>query len=220
MQTSETPAIKNEIRYCADLGLWATDRDVKKSCKWKTPFCKNCYNWKLFRVFKGMVTKDVRNEIFWSDLDGGKFKEYFATKRKGSKNRFRFQTRGETFANESDVFKVLNILEENSDVVFWIPTRAWRNPELKTLIEDYIMPLPNARVMASMDPTNTPEEWAYLKASKWSTMFYGDDNMVKNPNGDFSYLCGKTFFKETGSCATCQEGCFSEKRVDVHLKQH
>lgn len=213
--------LKNEMRYCKDLGMWATDRDIKQSCKWRTPFCKHCYNNKLFKVYKDMVTKDVRNEDFWVNLDGKTFNDLFSKKRTGlTMERFRFQTRGETFATANDVYRVADILEFNKDLVFWIPTRAWRNPELKALIEITIMLYPNARVLASMDPTNTADEWADLKASGWSTMFYGDNDMIRNPNGDLSHLCSKTFFGEKGACATCKDGCFSKKRVDVHLKQH
>lgn len=213
--------MKNEMRYCKDLGMWATDRDIKKSCNWRTPFCKNCYNMKLFKVYKNMVTKDVRNEDFWAALDGDMFSTMFAKKRTGlTMERFRFQTRGETFAEVSDVDKVVDILEKNQNIVFWIPTRAWRNPELKSLIETKIFPLKNARVLASLDPTNTKAEWKMVKEDGWSTMFYGDNDMVKNPNGDFSHLCSKTFFGEKAACATCKGGCFEEKRVDIHMKQH
>ena len=217
----EKKIMKNEIRYCADLGMWATDRDILKSCNWKTPFCKNCYNWKLFSLYKDMKTKDVRNEEFWAELDGKGFKKYFGGKRSGATlKRFRFQTRGETFATVSDIHKVVDILEKNSNILFWIPTRAWRNEEMKALIEKHIFPLKNARVHASMDPTNTDKEWADVKSDGWSTMFYGDNDMIRNPNGDLSYLCDKTFFGEKGACATCKGGCFSEKRVDVHMKKH
>jgi len=213
--------MKNEIRYCEDIGMWVTDRDIQKTCKWRTPFCSNCYNHKLYNIFKNMKTKDVRNEEFWADLDGDKFKKAFKGKRKGvTLKRFRFQTRGETFSSPKDVFKVLDILAKNEDVIFWIPTRAWRDSEMKTLIETYIFPLKNARVQASMDPTNTPEEWAKVKKHGWSTLFYGENDMIRNPNGDLMKLCSKTFFEEKSACATCKDACFSEKRNDTHLKQH
>jgi len=221
MKITTKTTLKNEIRYCEDLGMWATDRDIQKSCNWKTPFCKHCYNWKLFPIFKNMKTKDVRNEVFWNDLNGEKFKKYFSGKRTGlTLERVRFQTRGETFAEPSDVFKVLDILEKNENTIFWIPTRAWRNADMKDLIETHIFPLKNARVQASLDPTNTADEWSNLKSSGWSTLFYGDNDMIKNPNGDLMQLCSKTFFDEKGACATCKNACFSEKRTDTHLKQH
>lgn len=220
-ETNAPAKIKNEIRYCEDIGMWATDRDIHKSCNWRTPFCANCYNWKLFPIFKDMATKDVRNEVFWANLNGDNFIKYFGGKRKGvTLKRFRFQTRGETFAVASDVLKVASIIKKNESILFWLPTRAWRNANLKSLIERHILPLKNARVHASMDPTNSDKEWADVKASGWSTMFYGDNEMIRNPNGDLSVLCSKTFFDEKAACATCKEGCFSDKRVDVHLKQH
>ena len=210
---------KSEIRYCQDIDMIATDRPIKKTCQWRTPFCANCYNHKLYKVFKGMHDKDVRNENYWWELDSTRLKSDLK-RRKLTNNRFRFQTRGETFSNVYDFWKVYEIVKYTPDTEFWIPTRAWRNAELKGLIEKHMFKLSNAHVLASVDPTNTPEEWTELKASGWSTMFYGDNNMIKNPNGDYMRLCSKTFFDEKGACGSCKDGCFSDKRVDVHLKQH
>ena len=83
------------------------------------------------------------------------------------------------------------------------------------------MPLSNAFVMASLDPSNSPSEWKSLKESGWSTMFFGDNEARFTPNGDPLHMCKKTWFKMKGVCGKkCQNGCFSSKRVDVHLKQH
>ena len=77
------------------------------------------------------------------------------------------------------------------------------------------MPLRNARVQASIDPSNDELEIELLKADGWSTMFYGDDTAT-----DKGFKCPKTWNKAKGHCAVCEKGCFSEKRTDVHLKQH
>jgi len=213
--------MKSEIRYCKDIGMWATDRDTTVSCKWRTSFCRNCFNHKLFKVYKNMSTKDVRNEVYWEQLDGVSFRDDFSKKRKGlTLKRFRFQTRGETFATVDDVYKVFGIIWNNPEIDFWIPTRAWRNEELEMLINGMIMTLDNAFVHASLDPSNSTEEWEFVKSRGWSTMFYGDNDMIRTPNGDVPYLCDKTFFGEKGACATCKDGCFSTKRVDVHMKKH
>lgn len=212
--------IAAEIRYCEDIAMWSSDRSIKESCNWRTSFCKHCYNHKLAKVFKGIPGKDIRNEAYWAILDGERLKKDLSKKRKGDKSRFRFQTRGETFANPSDVLKVRDILLKNPETVFWIPTRAWRNVGMRDMIQVMIMSLPNARVQASMDPSNTAREWEVVKAAGWSTMFYGDNDMIRNPNGDLSHLCEKTFFGIKGACGDCKDGCFSKDRVDVHLKQH
>jgi len=78
------------------------------------------------------------------------------------------------------------------------------------------MTVPNARVLASLDPSNTPEEIADI-SGKWSTMFFGDDTPEAMSN---RYACPKTHHHATGHCAKCLKGCFGKGRVDVHLKQH
>ena len=156
-----------------------------------------------------------------SGVDGSPLHTKFLKRKKHQTSRFRFQTRGETFSVKQDVFKVKEILETNPDTVFWIPTRGWRNPLMKRLIEKEIFPIANARVLASTDRTNFPEEWKDLKDSNWSTMYFGDDHQKITPNGDKHFLCPKTHKKLKGHCAICKAGCFrNNKRVDVHLKQH
>lgn len=215
----EKNQVKSEIRFCADIGMYASDRSIKESCKWRTPFCVHCYNHKLAKVFKGIAGKDIRNERFWDTLDGKQFKQIMSRKRKSVK-RFRFQTRGETFATMTDMWKVYDIVSKNPEIKFWIPTRAWRNPELRFMIEKWIMTLPNAYVQASLDPTNTKEEMESLKSSGWSTMTYGIEDSYMTPLGDVFHRCKKTHMDIKGHCANCSNGCFSDKRVDVLLKQH
>ena len=212
--------MKDETRFCKDIGMRVTDRSRKKTCVWKTDACKDCYNEKLEKVYKKMLTKDIRNDAFWNALNGSELKSILSRKRHQT-SRFRFQTRGETFSVKQDVFKVKEILESNPDTVFWIPTRGWRNPLMKRLIEKEIFPLSNARVLASTDVTNSSEEWKDLKDTNWSTMYFGDDHQKITPNGDKHFLCPKTHKGLKGHCAICKAGCFrNNKRVDVHLKAH
>ena len=42
------------------------------------------------------------------------------------------------------------------------------------------MPLPNIAVNASLDPSNTKDEWQSLIDSNWNIMFFGDD-MIEDP---------------------------------------
>ena len=150
-----------EIRYCEDIGQWAIDRKISTSCVWKTEFCdKTCYNNKLFDIYPAMHGKDDRNENQWKTITGEQFKTVFNRKKKGIKNRFRFMTRGECFDTVESIHKVHDILVNNPDTQFWIITRAWRDAfigdgEVLAAINTLIKPLQNARLQASLDPSNT-----------------------------------------------------------------
>ena len=80
----------------------------------------------------------------------------------------------------------------------------------------------NVRILASVDPTTTQEEWESLTADGWSTMFFGDNAMRVTPAGNKMFMCPKTHgAKVKGACEVCKRGCFrADKRVDVHLNQH
>jgi len=113
----------------------------------------------------------------------------------------------------------------NPDQLWWIPTRAWRNPRLKVLIEKELMPLDNCAVNASFDPSNTDDEWKMMQDSDWNIMFYGDDALTIDPvYGKRMFKCPKTWKKMTGHCDTCKAGCFAQKTIGrtqiVHLSQH
>jgi len=203
------------IRFCQDIGLWALDRPVS-SCLHRTRFCAaHCYNRKLYRLYPAMKTRDQKNETYWQGLTGQALGQDLKRKRKGPNGRLRLCTRGEPFSTEQDVLKVLEILRANRRVLLWIPTRAWRNKALRNMIEQHVLPEKNARVLASIDPSNTQQEIEGLRASGWSTMFFGD-----NTERTGSYRCPKTWQGRKGACSTCQAGCFSASRVDVHLKTH
>ena len=212
--------MESEIRYCADIDMFVTDRPRKETCHWRTEACKDCYNEKLEKLYPAMLVKDKRNETYWNFLNGAEMNKVLGNKKKQTK-RFRFQTRGETFSSLTDVFKIREILETNPDTLFWIPTRAWRNPLLKMLIEQNIFSLSNARTLASTDIYTKMSEWQDLKNTEWSTMFFGDDSKTKTPIGDKHFLCPKTHKKLKGHCSICKAGCFrKDKIVNVHLKQH
>jgi len=161
-----------------------------------------------------MRQKDIRNEIFWNRLNGKTFKESMKRKRRPT-GRFRFCSRGEPFMNIIDVYRIRDILIENQNILFWIPTRAWRDENLRRLLIDRIQPLENHRMMMSIDPSNSKEEIEKLKEDGFSTMYFGDNSDIED-----RILCQKTWNKEDGYCQICNEGCFSEERVDVHLKRH
>lgn len=181
----------------------------------RTEFCqRNCYNKKLYRIYPNMKSKDLRNERFWSTLTGTMFKTFIERKRKPT-NRFRFCSRGDSFPTISDVDRMRNILLVNEDILFWIPTRAWRDNTLRRKLIKEIMPLENHRMMASIDPSNTEDEIKGLQKDGFSTLFFGDDRDTDN-----RILCPKTWNDRHHFCIECGNGCFSDSRVDVHLKKH
>lgn len=214
--------MRDELRYCADIGLWSLDRPVS-TCLWRTIYCAmHCFNRKLYRVYKNMVAKDKRNEAYWQALNGQSIREHLLRKSTGGKGtikpRVRLMTRGEAFSTPNDIRKVENILASNPDVVWWIPTRSWRNEFYRPMVKALSVKYPNAKILASVDPSNTQEEVDGLKADGWSTMFFGNDDQT--PQGQDAHKCAKTWNHTKGACATCTEGCFGANRVDVWLKKH
>ena len=129
--------------------------------------------------------------------------------------------------DKSDVQRVRILCEEFPDIIWWLPTRAWRNAELRDLVQRYLMPLPNLALNASLDPTNTENEIRLLTADGWSTMFYGDDTREYSPTMrgmERMFKCPKTHKKLKNHCGICKGGCFGltsiGRRTDVHLSQH
>ncbi|KGM36189.1 hypothetical protein P409_00650 [Inquilinus limosus MP06] len=222
--------------------MWALDRPrfditnpdgtvTRGSCtKVATSFCKaTCYNNKLEKVFTRIRKRDVKNETFWQQLTGATFRAILKRKRRVVA-RFRGMTRGENFSSHEDVWRWSDILKENPDTLFWLPTRAWWDPEKQRLnlwqileIEAAVMSLPNARVQASVDPSNIAG-WAAIEARGWGVMFYGDDNPnLRSPSGLKAFHCPKTFRHLKGHCGICRAGCFDKDLASkrfVHLKQH
>lgn len=213
--------MNSTIRFCDDIGLYAYDRGIPQSCVHATGFCAvNCYNDKLYKIYPAMRGKDEKNEAFWANIDGQKVARDLSRRKKQTK-RVRLMTRGEAFSVFADIARVESILAENPNTEFWIPTRAWRHPILRYSVRKLADNYPNARILASTDPTTTLEEWASLKSDNWSTMFFGADDQRITPNGDKHFLCPKTHGHVKAACAVCKKGCFrADKRVDVHLSQH
>ena len=230
--------MQTTLRWCKDIKMWAIDRpindvgDVNGSCVHRTSFCDtSCYNVKLYKMFKGMAKKDIRNEKFWQSLPTNKndnqdslesLQQKLFRSRRQTK-RARLMTRGEAIKDMSDVFRIKTLCEATPNTTWWVPTRAWRNKGLKQLIEDVLFPLKNVAINASLDPSNTKEEEQILKDSGWNTMYFGDDTKTTSSVGDRRYLCPKTN-KKIKICDTCKGGCFSQvvigRQSNVHLSQH
>ncbi len=206
------------IRYCSGIGLYAIDRP-RSSCVWKTSFCKEkCYNKKLYRIYKNMPGRDNKNEVYWQTLTGEKFKKDYSRKRK-NRDRFRFMTRGEGLQNFIDINRVKDICNANKEITFELPTRSWRNEEMRTAAEDQLMPIENLRLYASLDPSNSYGECMRMVERGWSTTFFGDDD--HHFLGKEAIKCVKTWHKEKKIlCGTCQVGCWDPGQVHVWFKQH
>jgi len=233
--TDLTIAELNDLgRWCDDIGMFATDRSIndtenhKGSCVHRTDFCdKTCYNIKLYRMYPNMAKRDDRCETIWkkiSSKNANVFKMWLDKKRKPT-TRTRFKTRGEAIKDISDVYRVKAICEATPDTLWWLPTRAWRNVMLRSLIEIELMTLPNCAVNASFDPSNTEEEWKTMIDADWNIMFYGDDTQLHDPvYNKRKFLCPKTHKKMSGHCMDCKAGCFSQKTIGrtqiVHLSEH
>lgn len=218
--------LKSEIRFCADIGMWAIDRPIWFSCLHATKFClEKCYNFKLYKLYKNMKTKDERNETAWSTAtkkDAQELRVSLGRKKKGcGVKRFRFMTRGEAFRDKSDIARVENIAIQLWDYELWIPTRSWHNPLLWIEVKRLESRKHNLRILASTDPSDSSEDLGMLETIGQSTMFFGDDNFLKMPYGKKLFKCPKTWGKIKGACAVCKKGCFrTDKPVHVHLKQH
>lgn len=204
------------IRYNYDIGLFTLDRGAN-TCRYATEFCsKYCYNRKLYVVFNKMYGRDIKNNEFWENVKPKEFASILKRKRKPI-NRIRLCSRGEPFSDESDVYRIKGWLEELSkeNIHVMIPTRAWRDHKLKELIQKELFGFSNAHILASLDPS-TLSYYNILVSDNWSTTFFGDDNL-NHPN---FYKCPKTWKGLKGYCIQCKNGCFSNKRVDIHFKQH
>jgi hypothetical protein len=231
--TITTKELNTLWRDCKDIGMFATDRpifdtkDYEGSCLHKTPFCEvNCYNNKLYKIYPKMHDRDNECERIWQSLpsDVEFYKEYFIpffAKKKLQTKRRRFMTRGEAIKDMADIYRIRAMALAEEDVTWWLPTKAWRNKQLKMLIELELMPLKNIALNASTDPDTTDEEYEMLKEDGWNTMFFGDDEGY----GDYKmFHCPKTYKGIKGHCKDCKAGCFSNttinRRSDVHLIEH
>ena len=225
--------IATEMRACADIGMHALDRSIEISCVHRTKYCAiRCYNQKLFKVYPAMHTKDARNETAWHAIDAqsvADLRASLARRKRNNPQRFRLMTRGEAFSNLEDVERVLTIAAGLPDQLIWIPTRAWREPLLRAVIESRVAPLANVVVLASLDPDNTEAEWRDLASAGWSTMYFGKPGEGWEGPPD-TFACPKTTHTARhpkgikGHCGVCKAGCFAPRtigrRVDVGLTEH
>ena len=221
------------FRWCDDIAMFSTDRPIndtenhKGSCVHKTDYCDaTCYNVKLYRMYANMSKRDDRIETVWQKLNDASVSAVKAwlSKRRKPTQRIRHMTRGEAFKDIQDVYRVKAMCLDNPDTLWWIPTRAWRNPLLRSLIEIELMPLANCAINASFDPSNTDDEWHMMQDAGWNIMFYGDDSRTVDPSGRDMFKCPKTHKGLSGHCAVCKAGCFAQKTINrtvvVHLSEH
>ena len=187
--TVTTTELNDLFRYCEDIGMFSTDRPINAtenhegSCDHRTDHCdETCYNVKLYKLYPNMAKRDDRCETIWQKLNrhNSDFSKFFSRKTKQTK-RVRHMTRGEAIKDIYDVYRVKTMCLLNPDTTWWTPTRAWRDARLKALIEKELMPLDNCAINASLDPSNTKDEWKMLIDSEWNIMFYGDDDLTSDP---------------------------------------
>ena len=190
--------IEIRIRVNKDIGSLLTIDRPKTSCIHRSPYCdKFCYNNKMYKIFKLMNGADEKNEIYWQNNTGQKIGNDVKNKMKRRKvKRFRFMSRGEAFKNISDIDKVIDIVTNNKDIVFHIPTRAWRDKDLNVLITNKLHnKFNNVRIFASIDPSNTIEELKIASQFCSGTMYFGNNEKhpYENiPNNNVKF-CPKTW---------------------------
>ncbi len=228
VETAIEDAFKNRgfLTWNQGIEMWAIDRPVA-SCTHCTSFCrKHCYTRKAYTQYHHiMPVSDIKNEYRWSMMTGDKIAAEIAGRNQRARvravSRVRFCTKGEPFSEIKDIELVKDIAVKNPEVLFWIPTRAWRHQQFRVKIEDTLLDIGNLRIMASLDPSNTRTEAQSLKESGWSTMFFGIDD-VEEAESNFKIKfakCPKTHEGRHGSCQTCGL-CFVKKQINVHLRQH
>ena len=197
------------LRSCPDIGMPTIDRP-HASCRWRSAWCRvSCYNLKFWR-WPTVKALEPRLAHDWTHLDASALARQLH--RFPFHDRLRLCTRGEPLADPTDVDRLVDLARAVPSTLLWIPTRAWRAPWADQLTR--LRQLPNVRCMASTDPTTTPDELRQLRAAAWSVMFTGDDD---RPHG---WPCPKTWHHAFGHCRYCRAGCFSTRRVEVHLRTH
>jgi len=221
------------IRYVPDLGMYAFSRG-RNTCLWQTPWCKkHCYMGKFEQMGWSKSEWDELDNKWWLESAPEAIVAEIirvAGNDGTPPTRFRFSVKGEIWNSAEDVEKVRQILLQMPDTLFWIPTRAWHDWRMSEHIEYSIFPLPNARVSASVDPTDNISEVQVARDMVWSLMFTGDNDPAEQTmlteNGldekwtKDMYRCPKTWQDAKGHCALCTEGCFRKERTEVHLKKH
>jgi hypothetical protein len=203
------------LRTCRAIGLKAIEPPA--GCPHASPFCRQaCYNNKfLVRNGKNIRPRQRKDSVAWQSARASMFHRL---------ERVRVATRNEPFKTMTDVRRVARWLQGAPDCMFHIPTRAWRSPVLYGPVMDFQL-IPNARVLASTDPSTTTKEWHRLLTDGWSTMFFGDDRVHPlearaGPGAASPVRCPKTWNHVEKACRSCNVGCFNESQVHVWLKRH
>jgi len=221
----------NPIRFTEEIGMLSFSRG-RIACRWKTSWCeKHCYAAKFYRLGWSKDEYDEEYNRYWRGVDSEQFVlDVLKTNHNEHPARFRFAVCGEIWGKHEDVEKVMLIMQQLPDTLFWIPTRAWHDGNMADSIERLIFPMPNARVLASTDPDTKADEFVWLRHRDWSIVFAGDNSdpnqLLLAPGGVQEkrtarmHRCEKTWDERKGHCATCDVGCFSPERVEVHLKRH
>ena len=190
-------------RFVEALGVRAVDRGAG-SCTHRTAGCAGCYVRRQLRQYhdtRACFAAGGKDDREWSDLSPS----YFAGL---TPQRFRLCTRGEPFSTLSDVCRIASWTEAAPGVIFWIPTRGWRDPQIKAAVERELLPRRNVRILASVD-RETAGETDRLLASGWSVMYFDPDNRKPETTGRV-VKCRKTWNHGAGiTCATCRGGCFA-----------
>ena len=217
-----------EIRLgrCSALGIHKCDPGP--GCPWATEACKRfCYAMNAISRWRNtqnrvsgryyMIERIMEDEQRWERWRARHFRGLGAV---------RVATRFEAFKGPAEVERIRSWLVGAPETRFWIPTRAWRNHEMRGLIESRIKTLPNARVQASLDKTTTGADFRMLRDWGWSTMgVWARSEDGSHPFNGSAHRCAKTWNGAHGAkaCAKCAgegTGCFSAKRVDVLLRLH
>ena len=192
----------SKFRMVDDLGLLAVDRGLG-SCKHRSAGCAGCYNQKFFRRFplvRQFWAKGGQDDQTWESLTPSDF----AALRPG---RVRLCTRGEPLSVASDVKRIAEWAKAAPHVTLWVPTRGWRNATIKRLAEEILFPLPNVKLLASVD-RETVGEADGLAAEGWSTMYFDPDDRAPQYSGRV-VRCAKTWKGTKRACRSCSSGCFA-----------
>jgi hypothetical protein len=163
-----------------------------------------------------MKDKDIRNEEFWKSNQFPRIAKEFIEKH--DIHRFRLCARGEPISEVQDLVRLRKLALLNQHTLFKIPTRSWRDPVMRSNY-GIIDRLPNIRLIASIDPSNTLKELEI--ASSYKTLFFGNDEHHPFEAFDIPVIkCKSKWEHIKGMCNTCRNGCFDKEVTHVWLKEH
>lgn len=203
------------IKWVDGIGMYAFDLP-RITCRFRTAFCNlNCYNQKFYRMYPRMIAYDKACLEAWESCTLSDWILALERKRK-SLARFRWATRGDICYSEKSITQVALIARHFRHTIFWIPTRSWRVPAMWAFARGAFCDLDNIRLMASVDPSNTPEEINGLEKAGISTLFFGNNSEIAQAG---RIQCPKTWGHIEGSCGSCNH-CFGTEQIHIHLKKH